>query len=174
MQEKLPVKHATLVFPVVGNRVLLALGKPDKKIGANRRTGYGGHIEGDEGPLKCVMRELAEESGGVTTSPEGLELVASIDFHNQKKDGTKFICNVQVFLMSRWYGEFKTTDEMREPAWYQKDKLPFQEMMASDPFWVPHILESNGKKFKVEVWYDGPGEDKLEKPVEIVEVMSID
>jgi len=176
MQEPstLSVVEATLIFPIIGNRVLLALGKSDKKIGANCRNGYGGGNKANESPIQCIMRELSEESGGVTVSADNLKHVANIDFHNQKKDGTKFICRVQVFTVHTWNGSFKSSAEMLLPAWYSIDHLPFHEMMVGDEDWVPEILGNHGKKFKVTVWYEGPGEKKLLKDTEVNEVETLE
>lgn len=176
MQEtpELPIIEATLVFPISGNNVLLALGKPDKKIGANCRNGYGGKNEAGESAVECIMRELPEESGGVTVSAGDVKQVASVDFYNEKKNGTKFICRVQVFTMHVWKGSFKGSAEMLSPSWFSIDHLPFGEMMVGDGDWVPQILDNRGRKFKVTVWYDGPGEKKLLKPTEIVEVETLD
>ena len=153
---------------------MLALGKPDKKIGANCRNGYGGKNMEGESPIQCIMRELPEESGGVTVSAVDLKHVANVDFHNQKKDGTKFICRVKVFITHAWNGSFKNSAEMLQPAWYPIDHPPFHDMMVGDEDWVPQILSNHGKKFKVTVWYDGPGENKILKPTEVIEVKTLE
>jgi 8-oxo-dGTP diphosphatase len=53
----------TLIFLTRGERVLLLMGAPNKRLWANRFNGVGGHIERGEDVLTSARRELAEETG---------------------------------------------------------------------------------------------------------------
>ena len=168
MEEKTLI-NACLVFPRKDKRILLA--PKLKKIGAGFLNGYGGGIEEGEDPVTAVIRELLEESDGVVALPEHLEKVAIVDFHNMKSDGSTFICKVHVFFLSEWKGEFKETDEMGPPEWFSDGSLPSDRLMPADPFWLPVVLK--GKKIRAEAHY-GPFQKTLLKPVEIVEVATLD
>lgn len=107
MTEKV-LLEATLVFPVTDTEVLLAI--KQKKIGAGCLNGYGGGIEpGDTNLIEATLRELSEESGGLSGTPEGLQKVAVIDFHNRTLEGTVFICRVHVYLLTQYEGTARST-----------------------------------------------------------------
>lgn len=165
MTEKVLLK-ATLVFPVTKTHVLLPLKL--KKIGAGRLNGYGGGPEpGDVTIIDTALRELEEESGGLTGTPEDLHLVAVVDFHNHTHEGVTFTCRVYVYLAPDLKGEAHTTDEMADPKWFPQDNLPFEKLMPADPFWLPRVL--TGETLYVEAWY-GPEQRFLEREVEVTPI----
>jgi 8-oxo-dGTP diphosphatase len=53
----------TLIFLTRGERVLLLMGAPHKRLWANRYNGVGGHVERGEDVLSSARRELTEETG---------------------------------------------------------------------------------------------------------------
>lgn len=160
-----PLVHAVLAFLLNGEEVLLALKKVDAKIGPNTRNGYGGMIEDvDQGDVaRAMLRELEEESG-LHASADDLSLVAVVDFHTQKSDGTLFTCRVHTFLLTKWVGEVMSTAEMGQPKWYPLNTLPFGDMMPADSDWLPHALR--GELFYAKVWY-GPGQKEVLRPCNI-------
>ncbi|MEK7653015.1 MAG: NUDIX domain-containing protein, partial [Patescibacteria group bacterium] len=102
MESEKTLLQAVLCFFVRGDQVLLA--KKMKAIGKGRLNGYGGGIEPGETPLKAIVREVAEESGGAYVGPEDLVKVAVADFHNTKEDGATFICRVHTYIARSWIG----------------------------------------------------------------------
>ncbi|MFA5985999.1 MAG: NUDIX domain-containing protein [Parcubacteria group bacterium] len=137
MKEEKVLTDAVLCYLVKNDKVLLA--RKAKKIGEGCWSGYGGGIDGHETELQAVIRETKEE-GHLTLSEKFLEKVAIIDFHNTKSDGKIFICKVHVYLATKWSGEPKETEEMLSPTWFDRDHLPFDEMMPSDKEWFPQLL----------------------------------
>jgi 8-oxo-dGTP pyrophosphatase MutT (NUDIX family) len=149
MDHNRPAIPATLCYPIIGQEVLLAVKK--RRIGKDRWNGFGGGVEKTETIRQAAARELREESG-LIVSPESLEKMAIINFHNKRKDGSALSYEIHVFLAGRWTGELKTTDEMSDPTWFDISGLPKEDMMPADRFWLPLILQ--GAKILGEVEYD--------------------
>lgn len=165
MDEKV-LLMATLVYPVTDTQVLLA--RKQKHIGRGYWNGYGGGIEPTDASIEAAaLRELAEESGGFVGTPEGLQRVAIVDFHNRKHNGEQFTCRVYVYLLTMWTGKPTSTPEMQEPTWFPKNQLPLDELMLADPVWLPPVL--NGKIVYAQAWY-GPEQKTLERPVQCREI----
>jgi 8-oxo-dGTP diphosphatase len=167
MEEKTLLK-AVVIFPALENDILLAI--KTGKIGAGCWNGYGGGIEPGESPPEAAVRELFEESGLIATV-EGLQKIAIVDFHNQKSDGSMFVCSVHMYLAKEWTGEVHETPEMRNPTWFARDALPLEGMMPADRDWVPPTLE--GKLIRAKAWY-GPFQKALLRPTEITIVDHLD
>lgn len=155
MREEKVLLNATLCFPVKEGKVLLGL--KTKRIGQGCWNGYGGGIDDGESPEQSILRELAEEAE-VKALSSALEKVAIIDFHNTKTDGTVFVCKVHVFLLHDWEGDFRPTDEIDRPTWFNRQELPFDTMMPADRQWLPLVLA--GKKITGEASY-GPWQKTL-------------
>ena len=169
MPEEKTLLRATLVFPVREGEVLLA--EKTRKIGAGCLNGYGGGVDGDESLLVCACREFQEETGGASVSEEDLDLVAVVNFHNKKSDGSFFTCVVHVYTTRKWSGEIVSTDEMQNPKWYQISMLNREKLMLADYHWLLPVL--SGKKLIAEAWY-GPFQQTLLADVKIQEVDSFE
>ncbi len=169
MPEEKTLLDAVLCFPVRGDEVLLA--RKLLKIGAGCLNGYGGGIEPGESRLEAMRRELREESGGVIAAPYDFEKAAVMDFHNRKSSGETFTCRVHVYLLRRWRGEFRSTKEIADPAWYPKSRLPLTRLMRADRIWLPVAL--SGVKIVGSAKY-GPFQRTLIGPVIYRAVESFD
>ena len=167
MQEEKVLLQATLCFPIKENKVLLSF--KTRNIGQGCWNGYGGGIEKAETLKEAALRELKEEVG-IIASPEDLDKVAIVDFHNTKNDGSIFICQVHVYLVSQWSGEPHSTDEMINPTWFGTGCLPTSKIMLADKEWLPIAL--SGKKIRATAKY-GPLQKTLIGEVEIQEVDSL-
>ena len=75
---------------------------------------------------------------------------------------------MNVFTIKEHEGEPIETDEMK-PQWFDIDKIPYDEMWATDREWLPEYLK--GKKFRARIHFD-----KDDQPIqyEIDEVDSLD
>lgn len=159
------LKDATLCFLLRDSEVLLAI--KSRFIGEGCWNGYGGGIEvEDASPEEAALRELEQESG-IRGSLDSLNKIAVVDFHNIKSDGEKFRCRVHTYLLTKWAGEAIETEEMLQPTWFRIDKLPIEEMMLADRFWVPRIFL--GEPFFAKAWY-GPKQQTLLRDVEFSEL----
>lgn len=68
----------TLCLVTHGNDILLMKRGPHKRVFPNRYNGLGGHLERDEDPLTCAVREIREEAGIEVTNVQ-LRGVVNID-----------------------------------------------------------------------------------------------
>lgn len=166
MEEEKILLSATLCLLVKDNKVLF--GFKTKKIGKDCWNGYGGGIEEGETPKQAALRELKEEAG-VISSPEHLEKVAVIDFYNNRSDGSFFVCQMHVYLVSQWTGEPRESDEMATPTWFDVRQLPTDKMLLADKEWLPVVL--SGKKIRAAAEY-GPFQKTLLGKVVIQQVPS--
>jgi ADP-ribose pyrophosphatase YjhB (NUDIX family) len=162
MKKEKVLFHATVCFLTKENKILL--GMKTKKIGAGCWNGYGGGVEKNETNEEAAIRELWEESGGVTTLPKHLEKIAIVSFHNTKSDGETFVCKVHFYLVHAWDGEIKESGEMIHPTWFNIHHLPFDEMMPADQYFLPLAL--SGQKITAEA-HLGPFQKELFGKVKI-------
>ncbi len=164
IQEEKVLFKATVVIPIRDGQVLLAI--KTRKIGAGCWNGYGGGVEEGETTLECATRELKDESG-LIASKEDLEKVAIADFHNEKIDGSIFVCRVHFYLWKKWEGFPKETEEMINPTPFNINDLPLKGMMPADREFIPLILKN--EKLLVEAHYT-PFQKKLKGKVKIKRV----
>jgi len=140
-------KTATLCYVIKNGKILLIRKK--RGIGAGKYNGPGGHIEQNETPLECAIRETREELG---ITPLNAKQIG----YNEFFAGDKPFMNVFVFTADGYSGELIETDEAA-PFWFPLDKLPMKEMWQDDEIWFPLMFA--GKRFKGKFWFDA----KLEK-----------
>lgn len=128
-------------------RILLGLKK--RGFGAGRWNGFGGKIDPGETIEQAATRELKEEAGitAIDLRPRGV-----ISFTFEKEPDTK--CEVNIFATSKFTGELVETEEMK-PQWFAHSEIPYPEMWADHPYWLPLILA--GKNVKGNVHFDAPG-----------------
>ena len=137
------VQQATLCYLIRGkgkNReILLAMKK--RSFGKGFWNGSGGKPKSQESIKKCLLREVEEEVG-VKVDPKGIKKVALLHFYFPKLKAT-WDQDVHVFLIKKWHGRPKETEEMR-PKWFKIADLSYKEMWPDDPYWLPLVL--NGKQ----------------------------
>lgn len=157
------VQQATLIFLLKGEagktKILLAMKK--RGFGKGLLNGVGGKVE-DETPEQAAVREANEE---VEIEMKKFRKVGLIHFYfpndPQRKDWNQ---DVHVYFCTQWDGEPNESEEMR-PEWFDTDEIPFDQMWADDPFWLPIVLR--GKKIEAWFSFDGKNEVKAHSVKEV-------
>lgn len=168
IEEEKVLLNAVLCYLIGDKKILLSL--KTQKIGKGSFNGFGGGIEPGESEREAAIRELKEESGGVTADSGDLSKVAVLECCNAMAGGETFTCRIHVFFLHKWKGEPRNTDEMENPTWFGFDSLP-DSLMLADKIWLPLVLA--GKKIFVKAKY-GPYQKSLLGGVEIKEVACFD
>lgn len=143
------VRHATICYPVDGDRVLLIRKK--RGLGAGVVNGPGGKREPGESLRDCARRETREEVGLRVS-----DLSKRGEFSFVRGDAAAM--QVHVFLAREVAGEPVETDEAA-PLWAPVDDLPTAEMWESDRLWAPRALA--GERFRGTIRFDADGERLL-------------
>ncbi len=153
------MKKLTVLFLVKEKRVLLAMKK--RGFGAGRWNGVGGKVEKNETTEQATVRECQEE---IKVTPLKLDLAAEIIFH-ERHEGKRATLFVSVFLSNEWAGSPSETAEM-SPKWFAIDRIPYNQMWADDPHWLPQVLKGN--KLRCEFTLD-KNDQVIKKSVELVD-----
>jgi mutator protein MutT len=127
------MKLVTVLYLTRPGEILLAMKK--RGFGKGKWNGTGGKAEPGETMLQAAIRECEEEIG---VTPRKPRLVAKIDFREQ--NDPSFGHFAFVYIADNWQGEPIETEEMR-PQWFRTDALPFEQMWADDPLWLPLVLQ---------------------------------
>lgn len=143
------MKEMTVLFLQRGSgengEVLLAMKK--RNFGAGRWNGVGGKVEPGETIEEAVVRECHEE---IEVAVTGIKKAAEIVF-DEMHTGTHETIRAHVFTSQTWEGEPIETEEMA-PQWFSISDIPYDEMWADDPYWLPHVLA--GKLVRAEFTLD--------------------
>ncbi|XP_077412282.1 oxidized purine nucleoside triphosphate hydrolase isoform X2 [Vanacampus margaritifer] len=129
----LSTKLLTLVLVVEPGRVLLGMKK--RGFGAGKWNGFGGKVESGETVEEGARRELLEESG---LTVDTLEKVGNIQF---EMESDKELLDVHIFRADSYNGAPTETEEMR-PQWFDRNKIPFDQMWPDDKLWFPLLLQN--------------------------------
>ncbi len=128
-----PTMHATLLFVIVDEKILLMRKK--RGIGEGKINGPGGKIDPGESAVECAVRETVEELL-IDVDPDNVEKMGELFF--QFRDGLGIHCSV--FTATEYSGEPEETDE-GDPEWVPLDSVPYEEMWADDIHWMPRMLD---------------------------------
>lgn len=128
--------QAVVGFIVKENRVLLGFRKKvSNNLGLNLTAGIGGKLESGETNEEALVREFQEEIEVIPQKYQDLGRVRFL-FGNSPTWNQ----DVRVFVIYEWNGEPQET-EVIKPLWFQKNKLPFEQMWEDNALWVPNILD---------------------------------
>jgi 8-oxo-dGTP diphosphatase len=128
--------EASLCFPVIGDRVLLA--EKQKKIGAGYLNGFGGKREPQDVSIAATnVREVEEEVGIKVLVANKM---GEISFRNPSNDNELRRMVVHIFIATEWLGEPRETDEMKKIGWYDVGALDYQRFLSADRLFLPQIL----------------------------------
>ncbi len=143
--ENLRTIRATLTLFIKDGKILLG----EKKRGFAKGTlnGIGGKQDPGETIEQTMVRECQEEIGA---TPINYEQVGRIDFNLWYKCEHS---NMEMYIYNcyEYSGEIEETEEII-PAWYNKNEIPFERMLADDLLWLPYVLD--GKKVIGKVNFD--------------------
>lgn len=123
-----------LTLCIVRQGEQLLLGMKKRGFGHGKWNGFGGKVEPGESLEQAMQREAAEEVG--------------IQVLNYEKRGILWFTfagdrtalEVHVYLCEQFRGEIRESEEMR-PAWFSIAELPWEQMWADDPYWLPLLLQ---------------------------------
>jgi 8-oxo-dGTP diphosphatase/2-hydroxy-dATP diphosphatase len=140
-------KVVTLVVIHDDEKILLGLKK--RGFGEGRWNGFGGKIEEGETVEQAAARELREESG---LEAVNLVLRGTLTFSFEKEPDREL--EIPIFTASEFIGEPIESEEMK-PQWFAHSEIPYADMWADDPYWLPLILAV--KNIKGHMHFDAPG-----------------
>ena len=143
------MRSSTLCLLVKENQVLLGMKK--RGFGAGKWNGIGGKLEDGETIEQAAVRELEEEIGA-RAEIEDLKKTGEINFYF--KDKPEWNQRVHVFILEKWKGELKESEEM-SPRWFLHKEIPFGEMWQDDIHWLPKVL--SGKAVKGDFCFTNTG-----------------
>ena len=129
----------TLCYIRSNGRVLLQLKAADR-FGGGFWNSPGGKLVDGESPEAATVREVQEETG---LTVRDLRDHGTLIFYFGEDEQPKFA--VQVFSTERFKGDLTANDEGRL-AWFDEDRLPYDQMWPDDRLWVPHMLA--GHRFR--------------------------
>lgn len=156
------MKQLTLLFLVTDKDILLAMKK--RGFGKNRWNGVGGKLEAGETVEQALVRECQEE---IKVTPLEYHKAADITF-DEIHTGKRELLKVHVFLCTKWFGKPTETEEMA-PKWFAQKSIPFKDMWADDPYWLPDILKGN----KVQATFKlGENDEMIDYKVTIVKELN--
>lgn len=139
------MKELTLLFLRREGEVLLAMKK--RGFGEGNWNGVGGKLDPGETVEQALVRETQEE---IDVTPTDYEKVAEITF-NEFHAGQPVVHFAHVFVATAWQGDPAESEEMA-PRWFGLDEIPYDDMWADDPFWLPQVLA--GAKLKASFHLD--------------------
>lgn len=114
------------------------LGKKTQKTGQGKWNGYGGGQKPKESLLETVVREVEEELG-VTILADDLSQRGFLEISIRTNLLKKSLTRLSIFVIYEWAGDFKDSEEMKDPTWWRTDSLP--DIIDSDWLWLPYILK---------------------------------
>jgi len=123
-----------LTLCVVHDEAHILLGLKKRGFGLGKWNGFGGKVEAGETIEEAAHRELVEEAG---ITPHTMLKRGILTFAFE--DGSAPSLEIHVFSARTFSGEPKESDEMR-PQWFSLDSIPYQNMWADDPHWLPLVL----------------------------------
>lgn len=141
-------KPRTVIFLVKDDNVLLGYKKSG--FGKGYYLGIGGKVEENETVEEGALREFEEEVG-VKIKLSALKKMAVLDFYFSHIPDESWNQQVHAYIVTDWEGEPKETEEIK-PVWFNKDRLPLEEMWDDAKYWIPNIL--NGQVVYKEFLFD--------------------
>ena len=130
-----------------GEWLMLHRVKREQDENAGKWIGVGGHVEKDETPEECLLREVKEETGLTLTS---YRFRALITFVSDKQD-PEMMC---LFTADGFEGELITCNE-GDLVWVPKEEVPKLPTWEGDAIFLKLLLEDEDRFFTLRLVYEG-------------------
>ena len=137
-----------------GQYLMLHRTKKPNDINEGKWIGVGGHVESDESPEECLVREVREETGLTLTSYKFRGLVTFVNSECE----SELMC---VFTADGYTGELITCNE-GELRWVDKTQVPDLPTWEGDRVFLDLLLSDEKRFFSIKLQYEG---DRLVKKV---------
>ncbi len=126
----------------------LMLHRTKKKADANhdKWIGIGGHIEPDESPMDCMLREAREETGLTLLDCRGRGLVRFRSDEYPDED-------MYLYSATRFEGELRACSE-GDLEWIEKDRLMSLTLWEGDRIFL-RLMDSGAPYFDLTLEYEG-------------------
>ena len=121
--------------------------KKPNDINEGKWIGVGGHVERDESPEECLVREVREETGLTLTAYKFRGLIT---FVNSKCE-SELMC---VFTADGYTGELITCNE-GELRWVDKTQVPNLPTWEGDRVFLDLLLSNEERFFSIKLQYEG-------------------
>jgi ADP-ribose pyrophosphatase YjhB (NUDIX family) len=117
--------YGAIIKNIVTNEYLLVKGKQSGKYSFPK-----GHIEANETPIECILRELYEETGINITSVSSSNLVA--------KEIVRSRIGTYIYFETSENQEISTNDknEIEEAGWYPLSKIRSMSLNADASYYL--------------------------------------
>lgn len=121
--------------------------KKPNDINEGKWIGVGGHVEKDESPEECLVREVREETGLTLTAYKFRGLIT---FVNSKCE-SELMC---VFTADGYTGELITCNE-GELRWVDKTQVPNLPTWEGGRVFLDLLLSNEERFFSIKLQYEG-------------------
>ena len=121
--------------------------KKPNDMNEGKWIGVGGHVERDESPEECLVREVREETGLTLTAYKFRGLIT---FVNSKCE-SELMC---VFTADGYTGELITCNE-GELRWVDKTQVPNLPTWEGDRVFLDLLLSNEERFFSIKLQYEG-------------------
>lgn len=128
-----------------GKYLMLYRNKKKNDINGGKYIGIGGHLEENETPYECVIREAKEETGLELASPIYRGEITFISNNCESEIMHLFTCDA-------FMGEMCDCDE-GELVWVEKSKIEELPMWAGDIYFL-RMLDKTHELFTMKLIYE--------------------
>ena len=121
--------------------------KKQNDINQGKWIGVGGHVENEESPEECLVREVKEETGLTLTS---YRLRGLVSFINSECE-SELMC---VFTADEYTGNLITCEE-GDLQWIAKTQVPDLPTWEGDRVFLELVLSDEQRFFSIKLQYEG-------------------
>ena len=121
--------------------------KKQNDINQGKWIGVGGHVENEESPEECLVREVKEETGLTLTS---YRLRGLVSFINSECE-SELMC---VFTADEYTGNLITCEE-GDLQWIAKTQVPVLPTWEGDRVFLELLLSDEQRFFSIKLQYEG-------------------